>query len=95
MTDADRPLTDEEKRAQLSAAISTVVRLVGELPPEVDPYADLAGPSPIDGVVDVSGHPAIHKMRESFDAAENEVGIANAAISIFKRIGQRFGLVFG
>jgi len=89
------PLTDEEKRVQLAGAISTVIRLSKELPPEVDPYADLDGPPPIDGIVDVSNHPAIHKAVESFKAAEAEVGIANAVVNIAILIAERFGIVSG
>lgn len=86
-------LSDENKRTQLGIALATVIRLAKELPVGVDPYASVDIPDPMGATIDVSDHPAIHKAVESFKAAEAEVGIANAVVSIVRQIAEKFGMV--
>ncbi|MBT7914327.1 hypothetical protein HN588_10500 [Candidatus Bathyarchaeota archaeon] len=98
MSDApttDNVLRDEDKRAILAEALATVIRMTKELPVEVDPYAGVDIPDPIDATIDVTNHPAIHKALESLNAAEAEIGLANAVLGVVKEIGGKYGLVIG
>ena len=88
-------LSDENKRTQLGIALATVIRITKELPVEVDPYAEVDIPDALPEMIDVTNHPAIHTAIASLNAAEAEIGLANAVLGVVKEIGGKYGLIIG
>ena len=86
------PQSVDAKRDEMAMHLAAIVRLAKEIPAEGDPYAGVNIPDPIGDIEDVSNHPAVHRMKESFDAAETELGFANAVMGAVRRIGQKVGI---